>query len=69
MLYSLRYVLNIEEIKELQETFQNNSVLKCTYEVNINDKIPFLDELIEANNNNCNTSVYKKNILVMIHAF
>ena len=40
---------NIEEIRKLQESFQTNSVLKFNYELNINDKIPFLDVLIDAN--------------------
>ena len=46
---------NIEEIKKSQQTFQNNSVLKFTYELNMNYKIPFLDA-----NNNFNTCEYKK---------
>ena len=56
---------NIEEIKKLQEIFQNNSVCKFTYE--LNNKIPFLDELIDTNNNNFYTSTYNKNIFVIIH--
>ena len=34
---------NIKEIKKLPETFQNNSVLKFTYKLNVNNRISFLD--------------------------
>ena len=51
---------NIDVIKNLPETFQNNFVLKFTYELNVNDKIPLPDVLIDANNDNFNTSVYDK---------
>ena len=51
---------NIEEIKKLRQTFQNNSVLKFTYELNVNNGILFLDVQIDANNDKSNTSVYKK---------
>ena len=45
----------------LQDTFQNNSVLNFTHELNKNNKISFLDVLIDANNNNnFTTSTYKK---------
>ena len=50
---------NINEINILQDTFQNNSVLNLTHEVNKNNKISFLDVLIDANNNNnFTTSTY-----------
>ena len=52
---------NINEINILQDTFQNNSVLNFTHELNKNNKISFLDVLIDANNNNnFTTSTYKK---------
>ena len=52
---------NINEINILQDTFQNNSVLNFTYELNKNNKISFLDVLIDTNNNNnFTTSTYKK---------
>ena len=43
---------NINEINILQDTFQNNSVLNFTHELNKNNKISFLDVLIDTNNNN-----------------
>ena len=45
----------------LQDIFQKNSVLNSIYELNKNNKISFLDVLIEINyNNNCfTTSTYK----------
>ena len=56
---SLRYVddililaNNINEINILQATFQKNSVLNFTYKLNKNNKISFLDVLIDTNNNN-----------------
>ena len=49
------------EISTIQETFQNNSVFKFTQEINIINKIPFLDVLIDTNNNDqLLTSTYKK---------
>ena len=50
---------NINEINILQDTFQN-SVLNFTHELNKNNKISFLDVLIDTNNNNFTTSTYKK---------
>ena len=38
------------EINTIQETFQNNSVLNFTQEININNKIPFLGVLLETSN-------------------
>ena len=38
---------NINEIKILQDTFQKNSVLNFTHELNKNNKISFLDVLID----------------------
>ena len=64
----LRYVDDIliltnnnNEINILQDTFQNNSVLNFTHELSKNNKISFLDVLIDTNNNNnFTTSTYKK---------
>ena len=55
---------NINEINILQDTFQNNSVLNFTHEINKNNKISFLDVLIDANNNNNFTTSTYKNPLV-----
>ena len=52
---------NINEINIVQDTFQNNSVLNFTHKLNKNNKISFLDVLIDSNNNNNFTmSTYKK---------
>ena len=56
---------NINEINILQDTFQNNSVLNFTHELNKNNKISFLDVLIDTNNNNnFTTSTYKKTLVI-----
>ena len=71
----VHYVIDIliltDDIQKLKNYNQHSkiTVLKFTYELNTNNKIPFLDVLIDANNDNFNTSVYKKNILVIIHVF
>ena len=41
-----------DEIDIIQETFQNNSVLNFTQEININNKIPFLGVLMDTSNIN-----------------
>ena len=51
---------NINEINILRDTFQKNSVLKFTHELNKNNEISFLDILIDTNNYNFTTSTYKK---------
>ena len=63
----LRYVDDIlilsnnhQEITKLQKEFQKNSVLNFTIELNKNNRIPFLDVLIDTNNNKFTTSTYKK---------
>ena len=50
---------NINEINILQDTFQKNSVLNFTHELNKNNQISILDVLIDTNNNNnFTTSTY-----------
>ena len=58
---------DINKINILQDTFQNNSVLNFTHELNTNNKISFLDVLIDTNNinNNFTMSTYKKKPLIM----
>ena len=52
---------NINEINIQLDTFQKNSVPNFTHELNENNKISFLDVLIDTNNtNNFTTSTYKK---------
>ena len=51
--------MHINEIN-IQDTFQKNSVLNFTHELNKNNEISFLDVLIDSNNNNnFTTSTYK----------
>ena len=56
---------NINKINILQDTFQKNSVLNFTHELNKNNKISFLDVLIDTNNNNNFTTSTYKNPLVI----
>ena len=64
----LRYVYvslilanNNNEIKLLQDTFQINTVLNFTHDLNKNYRMSFLDILIDTNNNNnFTTSTYRK---------
>ena len=67
-----KYVRYVDDILSLADNIDNkkkndkhfkikkNSVLKFPNELNINYKIPFLDALIDANNNNFSTCIYKK---------
>ena len=53
---------DIKEINMLHDIIQKNSVLNFTLELNKNNKISFLDVLIETNysNNSFTTFTYKK---------
>ena len=51
---------NVNEVIKLQTAFQSNSVLTFTYELNKNNKMPFLDVLIHSNSDPFITSPYKK---------
>ena len=57
---------DINEINILQDTFQKNSVLNFTHELNKINKISFLDVLIDTNNNNNNftISTYKNTLKI-----
>ena len=58
-----------DEINTIQETFQNNSVLNFTQEININNRTPFLGVLIDTSNiDRFTTSTYKKNLSILIPA-
>ena len=48
------------QLIELRKTFQDNSVLNFTYELSVNNKLPFLDVLVEPTNGKFRTSVYHK---------
>ena len=63
----LRYVDDIliltkhtSEVIALKTAFENNSVLTFKYELSVNDKIAFLDVLIESSDDTFITSPYKK---------
>ena len=51
---------NETELIALKQLFQSNSVLNFTYELNVDNKLPFLDVLVDTNNNEFHTSVYHK---------
>lgn len=51
---------NIEELENLKEKMENNSVLKVTYELESNKQLNFLDININNALNNHTTSVYIK---------
>ena len=51
---------SLEQLDLLKTQFENNSVLKFTYETSIDNKILFLDTLVDASNNRFHTTVYHK---------
>ena len=53
-------VESVEQLIDLRERFQNNSVLKFTYELSVQNKLPFLDVLVEPKNKRFHTTVYHK---------
>ena len=57
--YILLIINNEEELLSIKRTFQENSSLECTDE-NGYHKLPFLDVLLEADENTIDTSVYRK---------
>ena len=48
------------EFKDIKSKFENYSVLKFTTELNINNKLSFMDVLIDNNSKDLQTSVYRK---------
>ena len=49
------------QILQLQQLFQQHSALRFTFELNINNKLPFLDVNVESlNDNNFRTTVHRK---------
>ena len=48
------------QLIKLRELFQNNSILKFTYEMNVNKKLPFLDVLVDCSSDKFKTQVYHK---------
>ena len=53
-------VENINELETLRQQFQENSVLQFTYELNVNNKLPFLDVYVDASDHKFRTKVYRK---------
>ena len=51
---------NISELLNIKTLFEQNSVLKFTHELSNNNKLAFLDTLIDISNNSFHTSVYHK---------
>ena len=51
---------NIDYVHELKNILQKESVLTFSHELNINNKIPFLDVLVDSSNGKFTTSPYKK---------
>ena len=51
---------NTNQFEQLKEHFQNISILKFTVEYSINNKLPFLDIMIDKNNEEFHTTVYRK---------
>lgn len=48
------------DLIHLKEVFEKNSVLKFTYEMSMNKKLPFLDVMVTSDNGKFSTSVYHK---------
>ena len=53
-------IKNQDEIIKLKNKFENNSVLKFTFENSIENKLPFLDIMINKTSNRLITTVYHK---------
>ena len=51
---------NVNSLITMKDAMEQNSVLKFTYELNIERKIPFLDIQVHDKNNSFVTSVYRK---------
>ena len=51
---------DLQYIDNLKKSFEENSVLRFTFEMNNNFKIPFLDILVDNSDNTFKTVVYRK---------
>ena len=61
-----RYIDNIfykyqikDELIKLKNNYEEKFVLKLSYKLNVNNKIPFLDVVVDSNNNQFKTTVYQ----------
>ena len=53
-------VKNQEQLNALIEMLQENSVLRFTYELNVQNRLPFLDVLVKSEQDRYETTVYRK---------
>ena len=53
-------VRSIDHLVALRDAMENESVLKFTYELSDNNKLPFLDVMIDGQNSTYSTTVYRK---------
>ena len=53
-------VNNEQEIIQLKNVFESNSVLKFTYEMNVDKILPFLDVSVDASSDSFKTKTYRK---------
>ena len=53
-------VNSVDQLIELKEKFQRNSVLNFTYELHVDNKLPFLDVMVTSTNTKFDTKVYHK---------
>ena len=51
---------NKQEIIDLKHVFEQNSVLRFTYEMNVNKILPFLDVSVDASADRFKTAIYRK---------
>ena len=53
-------VRNVEHLHQIIQAMETNSVLKFTYELSIENKIPFLDVMVHGGRDKFSTTVYRK---------
>ena len=53
-------IQSVDHLEQLKQKFQDNSVLKFTFETSISYKLTFLDTMIDISNNTFKTTVYHK---------
>ena len=53
-------IQNEQQLLDLKQTFENISVLKFTYELHTQNKLPFLDVLVTTNATNFTTTIHRK---------
>ena len=51
---------NVEQLLNLKREYESNSALSFTYELNVNNKLPFLDVMVETTEDGFYTTVYHK---------